>query len=71
MHLKLDQFKFVNVTISEKKNLKIYKYLFSGELPEEVVVSPEDAVTMMKLQSAGYWRTINTCPVTQFGQQWH
>lgn len=36
-----------------------------GKLPEEVVVSPEDAVTMVKLQTTGYWRTVNTCPTTQ------
>lgn len=33
-------------------------------LPKEVVVSPEDPVSMVELQSAGYWRPINTCPVT-------
>ncbi len=35
------------------------------ELPKEVVVSPEDSVAMVKLQGTGYWRTINTCPITK------
>lgn len=35
------------------------------KLPKEVVVSPEDSVTVVKLQTTGYWRTINTCPITQ------
>lgn len=34
------------------------------ELPKEVIIAPEDSITMMKLQSAGYWRTINTRPTT-------
>lgn len=34
------------------------------KLPKEMIVSPEDSVTMVKLQSVGYWRTINTCPIT-------
>lgn len=35
------------------------------KLPEEVVVSPEDSVTMVKLQATGYWRAINTRPIRQ------
>lgn len=45
-----------------------YKHTHIGvyrKLPKEVVVSPEDSVTVVKLQTTGYWRTINTCPKTQ------
>ena len=41
------------------------------KLPKEVIVSPEDSVSMVKLQSAGYWRTINACPITQWKQRCH
>lgn len=41
--------------------IEILKYWW---LPKEVIISPEDSVSMMKLQSTGYWRTINTRPVT-------
>lgn len=34
------------------------------KLPEEVVVSPQNSVTMVKLQCAGYRGTINTRPTT-------
>ena len=39
------------------------------KLPKEVVVSPEDSVTMVKLQTTGYWRAINTCPIRQERQR--
>lgn len=55
------------------KNIKIYKensnnvqtFGVCRKLPKKVVVPPEDSVTMVKLQTTGYWRTINTCPMTQ------
>lgn len=54
------------------KNIRIFKipnniqmFRVCLKLPKKVVVSPEDSVAMVKLQSAGHWRTINTCPITQ------
>lgn len=59
---------FIEILFYDGKNIESQKYIniqTLGKLPEEVVVSPEDAVTMVKLQTTAYWGTINTCPTTQ------
>lgn len=62
---------FIEIFFYSRQSIENQKHINIQTLPEEVVVSPEDAVTMVKLQTTGYWRTINTCPTTQKRAQWH